>query len=84
MSIPSNRQPPSSAKTIDLFVWGPLFKTDIPELDAQHQRLLNMVNQLNQMLIETEQWEPRSQQFFEVVDELRAYIQFILGLRKGS
>ncbi len=83
MSIPSNRPPPSSAKTIDLFVWGPLFKTDIPELDAQHQRLLNMVNQLNQMLIETEQWDPRPQEFFGVVDELRAYIQIHFGTEEG-
>lgn len=67
----------------DLFVWGPLFKTDIPELDAQHQRLLAMVNQLNQMLIETGQSEPQSQAFFGVVDELRAYIQFHFGTEEG-
>ncbi len=64
--------------SIDAFVWGPHFECGIPVIDGQHQRLVELVNRLGQLLIDDD-----LAHLPEVVAEARAYADYHFRSEEG-
>lgn len=64
--------------TFEAFVWGPRFLTGIPVIDDQHQRLVELINRLGEVLV-----GEKADSLPEIVAEIRAYAAYHFRTEAG-
>ncbi|MBL0169078.1 MAG: hemerythrin domain-containing protein [Propionivibrio sp.] len=64
--------------TFEAFVWGPHFLTGIPVIDGQHQRLVELINRLGEVLVDDTLVD-----LPEIVAEVRAYANYHFRAEEG-
>lgn len=64
-------------KQVDAFRWDPCFVTGLPEIDAQHQRLVEIINQLGSLVMQGS--DVSHNDMTAVVQSLSDYARFHFG-----
>lgn len=60
----------------DVFVWDRQFETGIPEIDAQHRKLVRLINSLGRILAEQTEPELMVRALFAALEELADYVEY--------
>jgi diguanylate cyclase (GGDEF)-like protein/hemerythrin-like metal-binding protein/PAS domain S-box-containing protein len=64
------------AELTDVFVWDRQFETHIPEIDRQHQKLVQLINSLGTILAIEVEGESFVKSLFIVFDDLANYVDY--------
>ena len=60
----------------DLFIWDSQFETGLPEIDRQHQRLMQFINTLNRTLVLETESESFTNSLLQALDNLSGYADY--------
>lgn len=72
----ANKPATDKSEPSEFFIWDRQFETGMPELDQQHQKLVQLINVLGRMLSAELESQLFEQSMLRIFDELAAYVDY--------